>query len=65
VIVEVARALAAVRRRPTLHLVFSVLEEFNVRGAVTAAQALMPDIAIQLDLVLATDTLSDSVADRR
>jgi putative aminopeptidase FrvX len=33
-----------------------VLEEFNLRGAVTAAQALQPDIAIQLDLILATDT---------
>jgi putative aminopeptidase FrvX len=32
------------------------LEEFNLRGAVTAAQALSPDIAIQLDLILATDT---------
>lgn len=56
VIVEVARALAAIERKPTVHLVFSVLEEFNLRGAVTAAQALSPDIAIQLDLILATDT---------
>ena len=44
------------RHLPTVHLVFSVQEEFNLRGAVTAAQALMPDIAIQLDLMLATDT---------
>ena len=56
VIVEVARALLKSRRRPTTHLVFSVQEEFNLRGAVTAAQALLPDIAIQLDIVLATDT---------
>ncbi|KGM34256.1 M42 family metallopeptidase [Inquilinus limosus] len=56
VIVEVARALLAAPRRPTVHLVFSVQEEFNLRGAVTAAQALAPDIAIQLDIVLATDT---------
>ena len=39
-----------------MHLVFSVQEEFNLRGAVTAAQVLQPDIAIQLDLLLATDT---------
>ena len=39
-----------------MHLVFSVQEEFNLRGALTAAQALQPDIAIQLDLMLATDT---------
>ena len=56
VIVEVARALLAVTARPTVHIVFSVQEEFNLRGAVTAAQALNPDIAIQLDLILATDT---------
>jgi putative aminopeptidase FrvX len=43
-------------RRPTTHLVFSVQEEFNLRGAVTAAQALSPDVAIQLDIILATDT---------
>jgi putative aminopeptidase len=56
VIVEVARTLLAVTQKPTVHLVFSVQEEFNLRGAVTAAQVLNPDIAIQLDLILATDT---------
>ena len=56
VIVEVARALRDTPAKPTVHLVFSVQEEFNLRGAVTAAQALRPDIAIQLDLILATDT---------
>jgi putative aminopeptidase FrvX len=56
VMLEVARALDEVDTHPTVHLVFSVLEEFNLRGAVTAAQMLEPDIAIQLDLILATDT---------
>jgi len=56
VLVEVVRALLEVARRPTTHIVFSVQEEFNLRGAVTAAQALSPDIAIQLDIILATDT---------
>ena len=56
VIVEAARALLTAKRKPAVHLVFSVLEEFNLRGAVTAAQVLQPDIAIQLDLILATDT---------
>ena len=56
VIVEVASQLISRPRRPTLHFVFSVQEEFNLRGAVTAAQVLQPDIAIQLDLLLATDT---------
>ena len=56
VMIELAHALLGVRRRPRVHLVFSVQEEFNLRGAVTAAQALAPDIAIQLDIILATDT---------
>jgi putative aminopeptidase len=56
VIVEVARACLAMKPPATLHLVFSVQEEFNLRGAVTAARMLQPDIAIQLDLMLATDT---------
>jgi putative aminopeptidase FrvX len=56
VMLEVARALDEVDTHPTVHLVFSVLEEFNLRGALTAAQMLQPDIAIQLDLILATDT---------
>lgn len=56
VVVEVARALLATTARPTVHFVFSVQEEFNLRGAVVAAQTLQPDIAIQLDLMLATDT---------
>jgi putative aminopeptidase FrvX len=56
VVVEVARELAKAERRPTVHLVFSVQEEFNLRGALTAAQVLKPDISIQLDLLLATDT---------
>ena len=56
VMVEVAVALRKAKRKPTVHLVFSVQEEFNLRGALPAAQALSPDIAIQLDLILATDT---------
>jgi len=56
IIVEAARALVSVAARPTVHFVFSVQEEFNLRGALAAAQTLRPDIAIQLDLMLATDT---------
>jgi putative aminopeptidase FrvX len=56
VILEVARALLQKVNRPKIHVVFSVQEEFNLRGALAAAQALAPDIAIQLDLMLATDT---------
>jgi putative aminopeptidase len=56
VIVEAARCLVATSNQPTVHFVFSTQEEFNLRGALLAAQALTPDIAIQLDLMLATDT---------
>ena len=56
VIVEAARGLVEAQSRPTVHFVFSVQEEFNLRGALTAAQVLKPDISIQLDLLLATDT---------
>lgn len=62
VLLEVARALAGRSGGPTVHVVFSVQEEFNLRGAVVAAQTLKPDIAIQIDLMLATDT--PEMADR-
>ncbi len=52
-------ALAAARAGrggPTLHLVWSVQEEYNLRGVLPAATALAPDIALQIDLLLACDT---------
>jgi putative aminopeptidase FrvX len=62
VLLEIARGLALRMDGPTVHLVFSVQEEFNLRGAVVAAQTLAPDIALQIDLMLATDT--PDMADR-
>lgn len=56
IMLELARGTKDLRNLPTIHLVFSVLEEFNLRGALTAAQVIQPDICIQLDLALATDT---------
>lgn len=55
-LIELARGLERRADGPTVHLVFSVQEEFNLRGAVVAAEALKPDIALQIDLMLATDT---------
>ncbi len=52
-------ALAAARRDrsgPTVHFIWSVQEEFNLRGVLPAATALQPDIALQIDLLLACDT---------
>ena len=62
VLLEIARGLALRMDGPTVHLVFSVQEEFNLRGAQVAAQTLTPDIALQIDLMLATDT--PDMADR-
>jgi len=56
VLLEVARVLTKRKSGPPVHLVFSVQEEFNLRGAVVAAHTLAPDIAIQVDLMLACDT---------
>ncbi len=56
VLLEVLRNLKDMPQHPTVHCVFSVQEEFNLRGALTAAQVLKPDIAIQLDLLLTGDT---------
>lgn len=56
VLLDVARALMDRKGGPTVHLVFSTQEEFNLRGAVVAAQCLQPDIAIQIDLMVACDT---------
>ncbi len=52
----IAEALARKRPRATVHLVASVWEEFNLRGAVFAARRLKPDLAICLDVALAGDT---------
>jgi putative aminopeptidase FrvX len=62
VLLQIAEALKDRSGGPTVHLVWSVQEEFNLRGAVVAAQVLQPDIAIQIDLMLATDT--PDMADR-
>lgn len=59
VLLDVARRWAG---GPTLHLVWTVQEEFNLRGAQVAAQGLRPDIAIQIDLMTASDT--PDLADR-
>lgn len=56
VLLEVARLLKDRKSGPPVHLAFTVQEEFNLRGAQPLAQKIKPDIAIQLDLMLASDT---------
>ncbi|MEM7091178.1 MAG: M20/M25/M40 family metallo-hydrolase [Pseudomonadota bacterium] len=56
VLIEIARQLKTRTSGPPVHLAFTVQEEFNLRGAQPLAQCIQPDIAIQIDLMLATDT---------
>lgn len=56
VLLNLAAALAARSGGPTVHLAFTTQEEFNLRGVLPLAQRLTPDIAIQIDLMLAGDT---------
>jgi putative aminopeptidase len=56
VILEALRRLHAQRPAATVHVVATVLEEFNLRGAQPVAQALRPDIAICIDIAVAADT---------
>ncbi len=55
VLMEVLKTLQERGNHTTVHGVFSVQEEFNLRGAAVAAQALRPDLAIQIDIMLSTD----------
>ncbi len=55
VLIEVAEALRHTSGA-TVHTAFTVQEEFILRGALPLAERLQPDIAIQVDLMLATDT---------
>jgi len=56
VILDVASSLTKIKKRPTVHVVFSVQEEFNLRGILPVINSLKPDIAIQVDLTLTSDT---------
>ncbi len=51
-----AEKLTQVRPQCTVCIAGTVWEEFNIRGAVFAARAIKPDVAIGLDVVLAGDT---------
>lgn len=55
-LVVAAEKLRAARPKSTVHLVGTVWEEFNLRGAMIAARTCRPDITLSLDVVLAGDT---------
>lgn len=56
IILELAKELKKIKNKPTIHLVFSVQEEFNLRGVIPITKKLLPNIAIQLDIMLSSDT---------
>ncbi|MGI9395606.1 MAG: M42 family metallopeptidase, partial [Boseongicola sp.] len=56
VLVLLAGLLANRSGGPTVHVAFTTQEEFNLRGAEPLARKLAPGIAIQIDLILASDT---------
>jgi putative aminopeptidase len=56
VLLALAERLSLRTHGPTVHLVWSVQEEFNLRGVLPAATRAAPDIALQIDLMLACDT---------
>lgn len=55
-LLDLGRRLVGRGAGPTVHLVWSVQEEYNLRGVLPAATACAPDIALQIDLLLACDT---------
>jgi putative aminopeptidase FrvX len=56
VVLEVLRRLAGQRPKATVHVVGSVQEEYNLRGAMTAAYALQPSMAVCVDGCVSADT---------
>lgn len=52
----IASILAKEKPMSDVYVVGTVWEEFNLRGAIMAARAIKPDIAICLDVVLSGDT---------
>jgi putative aminopeptidase FrvX len=56
VLLALARGLAGRPLAAPVHLVWSVQEEFNLRGVLPVVARLNPSAAIQLDLILACDT---------
>jgi putative aminopeptidase FrvX len=56
VLLETLKALKGKSHRDDIYAVFSVQEEVGLRGAVTAAYGIAPDIGIGLDTTLAVDT---------
>lgn len=55
-IVSIAEQLKTRKHKADIYLVGTVWEEFNIRGAIFAARAVKPDLAICLDVTMSGDT---------
>lgn len=55
-LVDIASQLKDKSHDADIYLVATVWEEFNIRGAVFAARAIKPDLAIGMDVVMCGDT---------
>jgi putative aminopeptidase FrvX len=53
--IQVLEALAGAKERPTIHYVFTVQEEYGLRGAIPAAYGLQPELALVVDTASAPD----------
>ena len=60
-LVELAAYLSKNRAKVDVYIVGTVQEEFNLRGAMVAAQQIQPTAAICIDLVAASDTPEFSI----
>lgn len=56
VLMDLVRAVSERPVPATLQAVFTVQEEFNLRGAMVAAHRLRPDAAVSIDIMVASDT---------
>ena len=55
-LVGIAEQISSMEHDATIYVVGTVWEEFNIRGAVFAARAIKPDLAIGMDVVMCGDT---------
>lgn len=56
VLLDLAEKFSSSASEHDIHIVWSVQEEYNLRGAMQAAAAIRPDMAIALDVVITGDT---------
>ncbi|MFP3953172.1 MAG: M42 family metallopeptidase [Candidatus Acetothermia bacterium] len=65
VVLEAARELARLHPKAEIHSVATVQEEIGLRGAITSAYGVAPDVGIAVDVGFATDTPSMDVEKRK